>query len=65
MEVGTYEAGDAVVEIFALGGAQQEVLADRARACGADSDTYLWLPVHPWQWERLNRTGLSNLVDRV
>lgn len=48
-----------------LDGAQQEVLADRARACGADSDAYLWLPVHPWQWERLNRTGLSNLADCI
>ncbi|MDF3035431.1 MAG: siderophore biosynthesis protein [Paucimonas sp.] len=48
-----------------LDGAQQEVLADRARARGADSDAYLWLPVHPWQWERLNRTGLSNLTDCI
>lgn len=44
---------------------QRQALAERARACGADSDAYLWLPVHPWQWERLNRTGLSDLADCI
>jgi siderophore synthetase component len=47
---------------FLLDRIQQEALAEMARACGADGDTYLWLPVHPWQWERLNRTGLSDLA---
>jgi siderophore synthetase component len=44
---------------------QQEALAEMARARGADGDAYLWLPVHPWQWERLNRTGLSDLTDCI
>lgn len=41
---------------------QQDTLAEKARARGADGDGYLWLPVHPWQWERLNRTAPSKLV---
>lgn len=41
---------------------QQDALADKARARGADGEVYLWLPVHPWQWERLNRTAPSELA---
>lgn len=41
---------------------QRDALAATARARGADGDAYLWLPVHPWQWERLNRTAPSELA---
>ncbi|WP_425905340.1 IucA/IucC family protein [Nitrobacter sp. TKz-YC02] len=44
---------------------QQQALAEMARARGADGDTYLWLPAHPWQWGRLNRTGLSDLAGCI
>ncbi|NJP66386.1 IucA/IucC family siderophore biosynthesis protein [Streptomyces sp. ventii] len=29
----------------------RELFADTVRAAGADPDDYLWLPVHPWQWD--------------
>ncbi len=41
---------------------QRDTLAETARARGADGDAYLWLPVHPWQWERFNRTAPSELA---
>ena len=50
---------------FLLDRIQREALAETARACGAGGDAYLWLPVHPWQWERLNRTGPSDLTDCI
>uniref|UniRef100_UPI0030C70C78 IucA/IucC family protein n=1 Tax=Streptomyces bohaiensis TaxID=1431344 RepID=UPI0030C70C78 len=27
------------------------LFADTVRAAGAEPDDYLWLPVHPWQWD--------------
>ncbi|MEU6393434.1 IucA/IucC family siderophore biosynthesis protein [Streptomyces sp. NPDC046939] len=34
-----------------LGQATRELFADELRARGLDPDTYLYLPVHPWQWD--------------
>ncbi|WP_338320343.1 IucA/IucC family siderophore biosynthesis protein, partial [Streptomyces lonarensis] len=31
--------------------ATRELFADTVRATGADPRDYLWLPVHPWQWD--------------
>jgi siderophore synthetase component len=46
--------------------AQQDMLARVARACRADNNEWLWLPVHPWQWAWLNRAAppeLSGCID--
>lgn len=42
--------------------AGQSRLGATARARGADGDDWLWLPVHPWQWVRLNRTAPPELA---
>ncbi len=34
-----------------LGGAERAALADRLAARGLDPADYLYLPVHPWQWQ--------------
>lgn len=44
---------------------QQDVLAATARACCADSKDWLWLPVHPWQWDWLNQSAPSKLMGCI
>ncbi len=34
-----------------LSGAERAAFADRLAACGVDPADYLYLPVHPWQWQ--------------
>lgn len=54
-------AGQPIAEVL-LDYAQRNALSATARARGADGDGYLWLPVHPWQWARLNRVAPSGLT---
>ncbi|CAH1386618.1 IucA/IucC family protein [Candidatus Nitrotoga sp. M5] len=54
-------SGQPLADIL-LDHAQQNALAEKARICGADSEVYLWLPVHPWQWEQLSRTVPSEFA---
>ncbi len=35
---------------------QRDRLTQAARASHADSENWLWMPVHPWQWAWLNRS---------
>lgn len=44
---------------------QQVILAKTARACCADSEHWLWLPVHPWQWAWLNRSAPSKITGCI
>lgn len=53
-------SGQLVADIL-LDRTQRDALATTARACGADG-RYLWLPAHPWQWERLQRTAAPELA---
>jgi len=55
---GTATAGQPLAEIL-LDPAQGARLAATARARGAGGDAWLWLPVHPWQWARLERMAPS------
>lgn len=54
-------AGQPIAEVL-LDYAQRNALSATARARGADGDTHLWVPVHPWQWARLNRVAPSGLA---
>lgn len=58
---GRASSGQPLADIL-LDRMQQVSLAETARVRGADGDSYLWLPVHPWQWECLKRTVPSDLV---
>ncbi len=45
--------------------AQQVMLAGIARACRVDSEDWLWLPAHPWQWAWLNRSAPSKITGCI
>ncbi|GAC1523696.1 MAG: hypothetical protein NVS3B11_24220 [Collimonas sp.] len=63
---GTACAGQPVAQAL-LDAAQQDTLFNRARNCGASSDAYVWLPLHPWQWAWLKQSAtvpaLSTCID--
>ncbi|GAB3167466.1 hypothetical protein GCM10027059_28400 [Myceligenerans halotolerans] len=44
-----------------LAGAERAAFADRLAARGLDPDDYLYLPVHPWQWE--HRVAITFAAD--
>lgn len=44
---------------------QRNALSEAAHACGADGEAWLWLPVHPWQWDWLNRSAPSRLTGCI
>ncbi len=44
---------------------QQDMLSKTAHACGADGEEWLWLPVHPWQWDWLNQSTHSRLTGCI
>ncbi|MGW6280753.1 IucA/IucC family protein [Kribbella sp. NPDC055071] len=44
-----------------LGSAVLQGFADRIVAVGADPSEYVYLPVHPWQWE--NKTSITFAAD--
>lgn len=54
-------AGQPLAEIL-LDHTQRDTLNATAHARGADGDANLWLPVHPWQWARLNRMAPSEIA---
>jgi len=41
---------------------QQNALKEAAQARGADGETSLWLPVHPWQWAWMNRISSTEFT---
>jgi siderophore synthetase component len=59
---GTTCAGQPLAEAL-LDTAQQDALVAKARTCDADSDAYLWLPVHPWQWAWLKQSTTASVLS--
>ncbi len=57
-------AGQPLAETL-LDGTQRDRLSATARTCGAGGDDCVWLPVHPWQWARLNRLAPPELVGCI
>lgn len=58
---GSASAGQALANML-LDSTSRDMLDKAARACGADNDAWLWLPVHPWQWARLKRMAAPELA---
>lgn len=58
---GSIAAGQQLADLL-LDSTSRPRLYEAARARGADGEAWLWLPVHPWQWTRLQHIAAPELA---